>query len=376
MSRKLQTKWIADNAVTLAKIAPSARTGILAGKLIAARKGVLAFEASAASSDDVSTEVLAAATTDTPVSDLTTALGIYTGAIANGAADPKVVLIRIAGTNEGVDDGSNNEVYGILTEAAGVYTLSYKKSDGTAYTFPAPTDIDYYFVEVQDLSILGPESLLHGSVTGVVDASHATTLAGHLNGGASKHDASEIDVEGNGTYYDAEDLESVIADLDAGIVAAVAAAAAAQADIDGHTDGGNNKHDASEIDVEGTGDYYAPGSVETAIDTLDAQIKANTDAIAAITSEEERGQAFTLSAQNITDKYVDLTAAPKTASLVRLVVVGGLEQDYGVDFTIISDGSEMKRLTWDDAAVGGPSTGMVADLAASDKIRVYYQVEA
>lgn len=39
-------------------------------------------------------------------------------------------------------------------------------------------------------------------------------FGGHLDGGASKHDASEIDVEGTYTYLSTTDLESVISEID------------------------------------------------------------------------------------------------------------------------------------------------------------------
>lgn len=39
-------------------------------------------------------------------------------------------------------------------------------------------------------------------------------FSGHLDGGASKHDASEIDVEGTYTYISTGDLESAISDID------------------------------------------------------------------------------------------------------------------------------------------------------------------
>ena len=66
---------------------------------------------------------------------------------------------------------------------------------------------------------------------------------------------------------------------------------------------------------------------------------------------------------------------PKVASLVRMAVMGGLEQDYAVDFAIVTNGTDLRRLTWDNAASGGPSVGMVADLQAGDKLRVYWQID-
>ncbi|MCD6109701.1 hypothetical protein J7J83_03005 [bacterium] len=43
--------------------------------------------------------------------------------------------------------------------------------------------------------------------------------------------------------------------------------------VNSHLDGGSSKHDASEIDVEATdGHYYSVGDLETAIDTIDEQV--------------------------------------------------------------------------------------------------------
>lgn len=483
MTRKLSGKFIQDSAVTLAKIAVAARTGILAGKQIAGRKGVLNLSALlTTSSTIVTTEVTAVATTLVPQPDLDSGLGVFTGAISNGVADSKVVLIRIAGTNEGVDDGSSNEVYGLLTEATGVYTLSYYTSAGAAYTFPTTTAIDFYFVEVQDLSNLSTEALLFGSVTGVVDAQSAATLAGHLNGGSSKHDADEIDVEASGTYYSAGDLEQALADLDSGISSAASSASAVAEDV-GHLVtlsgvAGDSDHlgtftgltiadsvtvkvalqsletsletkaassvvteiDANVDDLvtlsgvaENTSSLgtftgttipdsstvkAALQSLETSVETkaassVVAEIDTNVDdlitlsgvaenatdlgtftgtiipdsstvkaalqaletASGASVKETTQSAAFTLSGTNITNKYVDLASVPKTPAFVRMFVVDGLEQDYGVDFTIITDGSSVKRLTWDSGAGGGPSSGMVADLLAGDKLRVYWQLD-
>jgi len=88
-------------------------------------------------------------------------------------------------------------------------------------------------------------------------------LPGHLDGGANKHDADEIDVEG--TYSNISgtptDLESTISTIDGKL-----------GTYDGHLDGGANKHDADEIDDENTYVNIAgsPTDVDatlTAIDT-------------------------------------------------------------------------------------------------------------
>lgn len=60
-------------------------------------------------------------------------------------------------TKEKLKDANNNEVYGRLTEAAGVYTLSFftlVTGVETAYTFGANTNIDYEFVYQYDFANL------------------------------------------------------------------------------------------------------------------------------------------------------------------------------------------------------------------------------
>lgn len=69
---------------------------------------------------------------------------------------------------------------------------------------------------------------------------------------------------------------------------------------------------------------------------------------------------FTLSGTDITNKSVTLSAAPTTASDTRLAVIEGIEQDYGVDFTV--SGS---TLDWN-------GLGLESLLVAGDKIIVVY----
>lgn len=309
MATKIIGKWIANDTIANVNLTDGAKQGVLEYKLVALRSGVLAFTTTATSSDTVTTVVEAAATVDTPQTALT-AKGIYTGAVT-GAADPKKVLIRATGTDNGLDDGTGDEVYGVLTEAAGVFSLAYKKSDGTDYTFSGATDIDFYFVEIFDEYSKPTDSFLRSSLGGVIDASTADIINAHLDGGANKHDATEIDyerVDGSKKNIQAasDDVESALTDLDdaigaldatptnytatdpsivadhlAGLDTAVGAAASAassaQGDIDNHLDGTASKHDATEIDFE-----YADGSklniqaasddVENALIDLDTAI--------------------------------------------------------------------------------------------------------
>lgn len=160
------TAKILDANVTFAKLASGVPASVLATKLMAALDYVGAFSTAGGSSDDVSTVVLASALTDVPQTSLT-ALGIYTGAVS-GATDPLRCLIRKAGSDQAFDDGTGDDVYGSLAEAGGVYTLSYFKADGSAYSFPASTSIDFFFIEIYNLSILPATALLKEGLGGVI----------------------------------------------------------------------------------------------------------------------------------------------------------------------------------------------------------------
>lgn len=76
-------------------------------------------------------------------------------------------------------------------------------------------------------------------------------------------------------------------------------------------------------------------------------------------------EEITLNSTNILNKYVDLTNVPVDPDEVRLVVIGGVEQDSGIDFDIITDGSEIKRLTWNGFSLDGI-------LTSGDKLLVSY----
>lgn len=75
-------------------------------------------------------------------------------------------------------------------------------------------------------------------------------------------------------------------------------------------------------------------------------------------------ERFTLSAGDITNKYVVLTDAPTNKPNTRLVVIEGIEQDYSVDFQVTADDSN-KRLSWD-------SLGLESILQSGDKLVIAY----
>ncbi len=74
-------------------------------------------------------------------------------------------------------------------------------------------------------------------------------------------------------------------------------------------------------------------------------------------------EQFTLSASDITNKYITLSAVPETAADTVLDVKGAPDQDYGSDFQM--DGTNTDRLTWD-------SLGLDGILRAGDKFTVIY----
>lgn len=366
-------------------LASEAKTSVLQSKFLAAHVGVLTFANSAASSDTVTTEVLAAANTDTPQTALT-AKGIYVGTVSS-AIDPKKVVIRQAGTDQGIQDDNGDEIYGVLTEATGVYTLSYYNADGTAYTFAGVDSLDFYFVEIFDLADVPAELALNRGVMGVIDADQATTLAGHLNGGASKHDATEIDYErADGSKKNiqatSDDIENAVTDLDDAIGALAASptnytpsdasiVADHLAGIDTALAGvGTTTFSDSDFAIQDNGDatkqlkFEVSGITTATTRTVTAADRnVNLDNI-----RETKAETLTLNATDISNKYKDLTFIPKLAAAIIVIPEGGPVQRITDDFTIITDGSDLKRLNWN-------GLGMDGILADGDKVQVIYSID-
>lgn len=149
-------------------------------KIFAGRVRVAGFTTTATSSDTVTTDLTTALTTAgfnggsvalTPSTGETTAGVITTG--ANNTA-----LIFDATTGLPLDDGSGNEVYGRITEAAGVYTLSYYSLVAgveTAYSFSAPTDIDFEFSYRYEFKDLPTDAIITTKARNINDDIPGTT---------------------------------------------------------------------------------------------------------------------------------------------------------------------------------------------------------
>jgi hypothetical protein len=78
--------------------------------------------------------------------------------------------------------------------------------------------------------------------------------------------------------------------------------------------------------------------------------------------------SVTLSGTDITNKYVDLTGIGAIDIInpsVSILIVYGVEQNYTTDYTIITDGTYVRRLNWSGTSLDGV-------LAATDVIKVRY----
>jgi hypothetical protein len=106
----------------------------------------------------------------------------------------------------------------------------------------------------------------------------------------------------------------------------------------------------------------------TSAGKLDAQVKANADAIAGASAPQE--EIIALVAGDITNQYVDLAAAASSADSIQISVVGGPIQEKGVDYTVSLAGGAggVTRISFSgDLASGGD-----AALIATDKLIVKY----
>jgi hypothetical protein len=120
---------------------------------IAKRLGILSFPFPAAASEIVTTTISTVLSTAGETDGVAVPLPVQpspnvntTGVITTGVKN--LVQIVDATSRKAIEDGSNNEVYGRITEAASVYTLSlYSIVAGveTAFTPAAPLTINFYF---------------------------------------------------------------------------------------------------------------------------------------------------------------------------------------------------------------------------------------
>jgi hypothetical protein len=184
-------------------------------------------------------------------------------------------------------------------------------------------------------------------------ADNASAISNHLSDASDAHDASAISYVNTTSGLTATDAQAAIDEVEGRLDTA-------ESSLSGHLNGGANKHDASEIDVEGASyNYVSAGDLESAIEDLDAQVKVNADAIAAITDPTWVVQEFVLVSQDITNEYVTLSNAPIAASVL-----------------VYPDGAPLQRASVDYSIVGTQLNflgDLLALLEAGDVLIVKYQ---
>ncbi|MFC1655788.1 hypothetical protein ACFL3C_02880 [Patescibacteria group bacterium] len=138
-----------------------------------------------------------------------------------------------------------------------------------------------YFNFNDDVNIDG-DLTISGTVDGVDVATLDTTVTSHLDGGASKHDASEVDVEASdGHYYFAGDLESAIDDIDEQLFSLSSSTTTQKIILPSIYEGVSYKADGSSnigrlyFDHDGTNDrnYYAWTSTRSSLQDYDVIVQ-------------------------------------------------------------------------------------------------------
>ena len=119
-------------------------------------------------------------------------------------------------------------------------------------------------------------------------------------------------------------------------------------------------------DTAGSPATVSTGSATHVLTSNGAGTAPTFQAVPAAGGETNNVVIVTLDATDITNKYNDdLVNVPVTASAVNVCPVGGIPQEYTVDFTIITDGADIKRINWG-------TLGLDGILASGDKLIVTY----
>ncbi|MDX9703942.1 MAG: hypothetical protein RBU23_13000 [Candidatus Auribacterota bacterium] len=114
---------------------------------------------------------------------------------------------------------------------------------------------------------------------------------------------------------------------------------------------------------------HAPSTAQKNSDITKAEIEAKlTGEISTHTHARnvtKKVEIITLSSTDISNKYIDLTNTPIDGSAVEVHPSDGIPQTYGLDFSVVTNGSVIKRLSWSGLAMDGI-------LASGDKLVVSY----
>lgn len=275
-----------------------------------------------------------------------------TGAITAGAGLTKSGNTLDVGAGDGIDVAADSiavdvsDFAGAGLENDGSNNLRIASTAaGAALTLTAGV-LD---VAVDGSTIEVSSDALRVKDAGITAAKLAAAVAGDgLTGGA-----------GSALAVGAGDGISVAADSVAVSVSAIAGAGL-------EDDGSNNLRIAST--AAGSGLALAAGVLSVNVDS--ATTKITSDAVEALKGKEEY---ISLSAQNITDQYIDLAhAAYGTSATVNSVHLSaeGVVQTKATDYTVSLTGGSggVTRITF----AGDLATGGAAELVATDKLVVHY----
>lgn len=260
MTGQIKSNWIEDLAIRPKHLDPTAKQSVFESKFTALGTIVTNFTFNASSPTDIVTaEVEASATADTRRIDLTDK-GIYVGPVV-GITDNKAVQIWLTGTNNSLDDGTGDDVYGYL-EVSGVdIALHLKKHDGTDFSPLTSVAIDFKFIEIFDEYSRPVDAFLRPRVSGSIDAALVDRVDGiDSRVGTTEGDISSLDGRVGGLEGRMGTAEGDIGDV--------------QSQINTHENGQPGKHNDTEL-VYTTADLAkcsinsSSDTVKTAIDDLD-----------------------------------------------------------------------------------------------------------
>jgi hypothetical protein len=173
---KLHGRGFEDDSIPVAKLKQSEVEQILGVKYVGARNAVLNFTYPASTNQQaVTSQVTATAQTPTGTTSASVA-GVFVGPVAN-IIDAYAVIVRQAGTNNGIDDGDGDDVFGkMVSPAPGSFRLDLYKADGSPFTFSAPTAIDFYYPEIYTFNNIPADVLLRSGLAGALDLAQTASV--------------------------------------------------------------------------------------------------------------------------------------------------------------------------------------------------------
>lgn len=206
-----------------------------------------------------------------------------------------------------------------------------------------------YFDFNDDVNIQGNLTLT-GTVDGVDVSALSSMVNLHLDGGASKHDASEIDVEAvDGHYYSAGDLETAIDDIDEQLFSLSAASSNLKKIIPSLFDGVSYKPDGTnnvgrlfiDSDITNGRNFYVWKSTQNTLQDYDivlqVPIPTNYTGWGGVSPWEF---TYRSDSANSTDNKADIY----------------IYDSSGVPVTITGTGSNLASTTWSSTSIGYSGT--------------------